>query len=147
MRKHLEIGSALQMRDFGISLAAQLRMGDLLLLDGPLGAGKTFLTQHILRALNVQGEVTSPTFVMMKSYQGDFSINHIDAYRLLDLANPRQAFEELDVDFDSSITIVEWGASFDLTGEALHIGIEVVEGERRTLTLEGPDARWGDLQV
>jgi len=147
MRMHLEIGSASQMRDFGISLAAQLRMGDLLLLDGPLGAGKTFLTQHILRALNVQGEVTSPTFVMMKSYQGDFSINHIDAYRLLDLVNPRQAFEELDIDFDSSITIVEWGAGFDLTGEALHIGIELGEGEQRTLTLEGVDARWGQLQL
>ena len=147
MRKHLEIDSAEQMSEFGYSLAKQLSEGDLLLLDGPLGVGKTYLTHHILRALNVQGEVTSPTFVMMKSYQGDFSINHIDAYRLLDLANPRQAFEELDVDFDSSITIVEWGAGFDLTGEALHIGIELVEGEHRTLTLEGPDARWGDLQV
>ena len=147
MRMHLEIGSASQMRDFGISLAAQLRMGDLLLVDGPLGAGKTFLTQHILRALNVQGEVTSPTFVMMKSYHGDFPINHIDAYRLLDLANPRQALEELDVDFDGSITIVEWGAGFDLTGEALHIGIELGEGEQRTLTLEGVDTRWGQLQL
>ena len=147
MRKHLEIDSAEQMSKFGYSLAKQLSEGDLLLLDGPLGAGKTYLTQHLLRALNVQGEVTSPTFVMMKSYQGDFSINHIDAYRLLNLANPRQAFEELDVDFDSSITIVEWGAGFDLTGEALHIGIELVEGGHRTLTLEGPDPRWGELQV
>ncbi len=147
MRKHLEVDSAEQMRELGSSLAKQLRKGDLLLLDGPLGAGKTFLAQHILRALNVQGEVTSPTFVMMKCYQGDFSINHIDAYRLLDLANPRQAFEELDVDFDSSLTIVEWGASFDLTGEALHIGIELGEGEQRTLTFEGADARWGQLHL
>lgn len=147
MRKHLEVDSAEQMRGLGYSLAKQLRKGDLLLLDGPLGAGKTFLAQHMLRALNVQGEVTSPTFVMMKSYQGDFSINHIDAYRLLDLANPRQAFEELDVDFDSSITIVEWGSGFDLTGEALHIGIDLGEGEHRTLTLEGADSRWRQLQL
>lgn len=147
MRMHLEVDSAEQMRNFGISLAAQLRVGDLLLLDGALGAGKTFLTQHILRALHVQGEVTSPTFVMMKSYQGDFPINHIDAYRLLDLANPRQAFDELDVDFDSSITIIEWGKEFDITGSGLHISIEIGSGESRTLTIEGPDARWGDLSV
>lgn len=147
MRKHLEVDSAKQMRELGYSLAKQLRKGDLLLLDGPLGAGKTFLAQHMLRALNVQGEVTSPTFVMMKSYQGDFPIHHIDAYRLLDLANPRQAFEELDIDFDSSITIVEWGAAFDLTEEALYIGIELGEGEQRALTLEGADVRWGDLSV
>ena len=63
------------------------------------------------------------------------------------MANPRQAFEELDVDFDGSITIVEWGAGFDLTEEALHIGIELGEGEQRTLTLEGVDTRWGQLHL
>lgn len=147
MRKHLEVDSAEQMRDFGISLAAQLRVGDLLLLDGPLGAGKTFLAQHILRTLHVQGEVTSPTFVMMKSYQGDFSINHIDAYRLLDLANPGQAFEELDIEIESSLTIIEWGKQFDLTGAGLHVAIEIGEGESRTLAISGSDARWSELVI
>ena len=135
------------MIDCASTISSQLRVGDLLLLEGPLGAGKTFFTQGLLKALGVDVEVTSPTFVMVKSYQGRMPINHIDAYRLLDLANPVQAFEELDIDLESSLTIVEWGAAFDLTGEALHITIEIGEGEARTLTLTGADSRWGQLQL
>ena len=145
-RAHL-IHSRREMINCATLISSQLKVGDLLLLDGPLGAGKTFFTQGLLKALGVDAEVTSPTFVMVKSYSGRIPINHIDAYRLLDLANPVQAFEELDIDFENSLTIVEWGAAFDLTGEALHIKIEIGEGEARTLTLTGADSRWGQLQL
>ena len=145
-RAHL-IHSRREMINCATLISSQLKVGDLLLLDGPLGAGKTFFTQGLLKALGVEAEVTSPTFVMVKSYSGRIPINHIDAYRLLDLANPVQAFEELDIDFENSLTIVEWGATFDLTGEALHITIEIGEGELRTITFSGTDSRWGQLQL
>ena len=145
MQKNREIESLSMMQEFGLGLAPQLRAGDLLLLEGPLGAGKTFFAKVLLRALGVTEEVTSPTFVMVKSYLGKFPINHIDAYRLLDLANPQQAFEELDIDMESSLTIVEWGKEFNLTGEGLHIAIEIGEGESRTLTITGSDTRWSEL--
>ena len=145
-RAHL-IHSRREMINCATLISSQLKVGDLLLLDGPLGAGKTFFTQGLLKALGVEAEVTSPTFVMVKSYSGRIPIHHIDAYRLLELANPVQAFEELDIDFENSLTIVEWGAAFDLTGEALHIKIEIGEGEARTLTFTGVDSRWGQLQL
>ena len=85
MRAKLTVDSARATRELATSLASQLRIGDLLLLEGPLGAGKTFFAQALAKALGVQAEVTSPTFVMVKSYQGHVPINHIDAYRLLDL--------------------------------------------------------------
>ena len=147
MRAKLEIASIPEMENFAVVLARRVRVGDLLLLDGPLGAGKTVLAQVLIKTLGVKEQVTSPTFVMVKSYQGALPIHHIDAYRLLDFPNPRQAFDELDIDIEGSLTIVEWGKQFDLTGEALHIKIEIGTGQSRTLTVEGADSRWGDLRV
>lgn len=134
-----------EMEALAQKISSQVRISDLLLLEGPLGAGKTFFAQTLIHALGVREQVTSPTFVMVKNYRGIFPINHIDAYRLLDLANPQQAFEELDIDIDSSLTIVEWGKQFDLTGDGLHIAMEIGEGESRTLTITGSDTRWSEL--
>ena len=147
MRRSLNCASEVETAHIARALAANLRAGDLLLLEGPLGAGKTFFTQVLIKSLGVKEQVTSPTFVIVKSYQGALPIHHIDAYRLLDAPDPRQAFDELDIDVEGSVTIVEWGKNFDVTGSALHIEIEIGSGQSRTLTLEGPDARWGDLQV
>lgn len=147
MRRSLNCANEVETAHIAIALAANLRAGDLLLLEGPLGAGKTFFTQALIKSLGVREQVTSPTFVIVKSYQGALPIHHIDAYRLLDAPDPRQAFDELDIDIEGSLTIVEWGKNFDVTGSALHIEIEIGPGQSRTLTLEGPDARWGDLQV
>ena len=147
MRQSRAISSPRQMEDFAKTLSTQLRPGDALLLNGPLGAGKTFLAQALIKSLDVDEQVTSPTFVMVKSYRGKYPINHIDAYRLLDLPNPAQAFEELDIDSDNSITIVEWGAGFDITGMALTITIEIENEQSRTLTIEGPDSRWSQLSL
>lgn len=147
MRAILKISSIVEMERLASRLARYMRSGDLILLNGALGAGKTFFTQALIKSLGVSEQVTSPTFVIVKSYQGALPIHHIDAYRLLDAPDPRQAFDELDIDVEGSVTIVEWGKNFDVTGSALHIEIEIGPGQSRTLTLEGPDARWGDLQV
>ena len=147
MRAILKISSIVEMERLASRLARYMRSGDLILLNGALGAGKTFFTQALIKSLGVSEQVTSPTFVIVKSYLGALPIHHIDAYRLLDAPDPRQAFDELDIDVEGSVTIVEWGKNFDVTGSALHIEIEIGPGQSRTLTLEGPDARWGDLQV
>lgn len=147
MKRTREIASLSEMIHFASEIAPQLGPGDLLLLSGPLGAGKTTFAQALIRQLGVTEQVTSPTFVMVKNYSGRFAINHIDAYRLLDLPNPRQALEELDIDFESSLTIIEWGEGFDLDGQGLHIDIELGVGAARTLNIHGSDTRWQDLQV
>ena len=147
MHRKISIHSEGESRAFALKLAPQLQVGDVILLNGPLGAGKTFLAQSLIKALGVAEPVTSPTFVMVKSYRGPFPIHHIDAYRLLDLPHPKEAFEEFDIDSEEALTIVEWGERFDLTGEGLHITIDIGEGESRTLHLEGADSRWADVQL
>ena len=145
MKMTLAIKTIDEMEALAKKISSQVRISDLLLLEGPLGAGKTFFARTLIHALGVREQVTSPTFVMVKNYRGHFPINHIDAYRLLYLSNPQQAFEELDIDIDSSLTIGEWGKQFDLTGDGLHIAIEIGEGESRTLTITGSDTRWSEL--
>lgn len=147
MRARLEIASIAEMESFAERVALLLKPGDIILLSGPLGAGKTLLAQALIRSLGVSERVTSPTFVMVKSYRGRLPVHHIDAYRLLDLPNPREAFDELDVEIDDALTIIEWGEMFDITGNALHVAIEIGAGHSRTLTLEGSDSRWGELKV
>ena len=147
MHRKISILSEGESRAFALKLASQLQLGDVILLNGPLGAGKTFLAQSLIKALGVAEPVTSPTFVMVKSYRGPFPIHHIDAYRLLDLPYPKEAFEAFDIDSEEALTIVEWGERFDLTGEGLHITIDIGEGESRTLHVEGADSRWADLKL
>lgn len=147
MRATFAISSLAEMESFAESLAKKVGKSDVVLLNGPLGAGKTFLAQSLIKALGIAEPVTSPTFVMVKSYRGPFPIHHIDAYRLLDLAHPKEAFEEFDIDSDAALTIVEWGEHFDLTGEGLHITIDIGEGESRTLHVEGADSRWADVKL
>lgn len=96
---------------FGIALAQLLRAGDLVILDGPLGAGKTALTTGIGKGLNVRGQVTSPTFVMARIHRSQGNgpeLVHVDAYRLTDLDDLETL--DLDASLDDSVTVVEWGA-------------------------------------
>jgi tRNA threonylcarbamoyladenosine biosynthesis protein TsaE len=94
-------------RRFGRRLAEVLRPGDLVLLSGPLGAGKTALTQGIGAGLRVRGEITSPTFVIARMHPGDIPLIHADAYRLGDAAE----IDDLDLDAaaEDAVTVVEWG--------------------------------------
>ena len=97
-------------RALGARLAHELRAGDLLVLSGPLGAGKTSLTQGLGAALGVRGPVTSPTFVLARVHRGPVPLVHVDAYRLRE-AGARLDLDDLDLDaaLEDAVTVVEWG--------------------------------------
>ena len=144
MRDQIEVATAEEMRDLGRRLAATLRSGDLLVLSGPLGAGKTTLVQGIGDGLGVRGPITSPTFVIARvhpSLRGGPALVHADAYRLGGAAE----IDDLDLDSGtaSSVTAVEWGEGLaeGLSDDRLEISIEL-SGEARTVRLTGVGPRW-----
>ncbi|WP_307797293.1 tRNA (adenosine(37)-N6)-threonylcarbamoyltransferase complex ATPase subunit type 1 TsaE [Williamsia soli] len=96
---------------FGRELAAELSAGDLVILDGPLGAGKTAMARGIGAGLGVQGRITSPTFIIAREHRsggpGRPAMIHVDAYRLGDL-DELDALD-LDTDLTDSVVVVEWG--------------------------------------
>ena len=100
-----------QTRALGRRLAAGLAAGDLLVLSGPLGAGKTALTQGIGQGLGVRGPVVSPTFVLARVHPGPLPLVHVDAYRLREAGAPGLELDDLDLDADlpASVVVVEWG--------------------------------------
>jgi tRNA threonylcarbamoyladenosine biosynthesis protein TsaE len=106
----LTVATSGDMKEFGRRLAGLLRAGDLVLLSGPLGAGKTTLVQGIADGLGVRGPITSPTFVIARvhpSLSGGPDLVHADAYRL---ASPAEVDDlDLDASLDLSVTVVEWG--------------------------------------
>ena len=123
------------MRDLGRRLAALLRAGDLVILAGPLGAGKTTLVQGIGAGLGVRGPVTSPTFVIARVHPvvagPGPALVHADAYRLGSIGE----VDDLDLDTDaaSAVTVVEWGSGLaeGLAEDRLEISIEPDSGQRR----------------
>ena len=132
------------MKDLGRHIGENLHAGDLVLLKGDLGAGKTALTQGIGAALGIVG-ITSPTFVISRIHHGKESLVHVDAYRLL--GEPMAIFDDLDLDshLKSSIIVIEWGESFveRLADTYLEITIEFGSGENdRVVTSKGHGARW-----
>ena len=96
------------MEQLGRRLAGLLGAGDLLVLTGPLGAGKTTLTRGIGAGLHVRGQVASPTFVLARTHPSESGVPlvHVDAYRLAGAGE----LDDLDLDFDGSVVVVEWGA-------------------------------------
>ena len=122
-----------EMFQLGQSIGATLHAGDLILLNGDLGAGKTLLTQGIASALGITG-VTSPTFVISRVHQGPLPLIHVDAYRLLITENPNLYLDDLDLDTqrESAVTVVEWGGkeSARLSEERLEIHIDRTNDER-----------------
>jgi tRNA threonylcarbamoyladenosine biosynthesis protein TsaE len=136
-------------RSLGQRLATVLRAGDLVILTGDLGAGKTTLTQGIGDGLGVRGPVTSPTFVLSRvhpSVTGGPALVHVDAYRL------GEALElddlDLDVSLDTAVTVVEWGEGLAerLADDRLVVGVRRAtgadQGEQRSITLTAVGARW-----
>ena len=109
----LELPTAADTREFGRALAGVLRAGDLVLLTGPLGAGKTALAQGVGAGLGVRGEVTSPTFVIARVHRPDparggvLPLVHVDAYRLGGVLEVDDL--DLDAELADSVTLVEWG--------------------------------------
>lgn len=105
------IGTAEQMEQFGERLAGEMRAGDVLVLTGPLGAGKTTLVRGLGAALGVRGTVASPTFVIARTHPsvtGGPALIHVDAYRL----GSALELDDLDLDFEASVTVIEWGSEF-----------------------------------
>jgi len=135
-------------RAFGRRLAGLLRAGDLLLLSGPLGAGKTALAQGIGAGLAVQGAVTSPTFVIARVHKGPLPLVHADAYRLGDAADPRAEIDDLDLDAsaEEAVTIVEWGAGLveHLNDEYLQVRIDRLDDDTRVVDLVPHGGDWAD---
>jgi tRNA threonylcarbamoyl adenosine modification protein YjeE len=146
------------MRTLGTLIASVLTAGDVVVLDGPLGAGKTTFTQGLAHGLGVSGSVTSPTFVVARAHR---SLNagpalvHVDAYRL------SGAGDIYDLDFDQygpHILVMEWGSPFVqyVTHDWLHISIdrqnvdadsEDPAGGVRCLDIEAHGTRWNGLNL
>ena len=131
-------------RAFGRRLAAVLRPGDLVLLTGPLGAGKTALAQGIGAGLHVHGEVTSPTFVISRVHRGDIPLVHADAYRLGNAAE----IDDLDLDTaaEDAVTVVEWGEgrAEHLNEAYLQIRIDRRDDDTRTVDLLPHGGDWAE---
>jgi len=165
MNEEVTVATSEEMRDLGRQLAALLRAGDLIILSGPLGAGKTTLTKGIADGLGVRGPVTSPTFVIARvhpSLVGGAALVHADAYRL---GSARELDDlDLDADTDTSVTVVEWGEGLaeGLSGDRLEVAIapatqssgdadeedSSVEGDQpRTVRIRGVGERWRDARL
>ena len=145
----LRIATDVAMRDLGRELAGRLRAGDLVILTGPLGAGKTTLVQGIGEGLGVRGPVTSPTFVIARVHPvlagSGPSLVHADAYRL----GSAVEVDDLDLDADvaSAVTVVEWGQGLaeGLAEDRLEISIQPdPDSDVRTVQLNGYGARWNE---
>ena len=130
------------MFDLGISLSAQFKAGDLVLINGPLGAGKTVLAQGIGKGLGID-DITSPTFVISRTHKAVLSMIHVDAYRLIDTDNPNLYLDDLDLDTENSVTVVEWGGaeSARLSEDRLEITIDRTN-EIRQVEIKTIGARW-----
>ncbi|MSW72763.1 MAG: tRNA (adenosine(37)-N6)-threonylcarbamoyltransferase complex ATPase subunit type 1 TsaE, partial [Actinobacteria bacterium] len=109
----------------GQAISRHLKPGDLILINGPLGAGKTVLSQGIGQGLGIF-DVTSPTFVISRVHKAALPLIHVDAYRLLDTDNPNLYVDDLDLDTENSVTVVEWGGaeSARLNDDRLEISID-----------------------
>ncbi|MFJ8186137.1 tRNA (adenosine(37)-N6)-threonylcarbamoyltransferase complex ATPase subunit type 1 TsaE [Streptomyces sp. NPDC096105] len=151
----LTVTSPEQMRDLGRRLAKLLRAGDLVLLSGELGAGKTTLTRGLGEGLGVRGAVTSPTFVIARVHPplGDGPpLVHVDAYRLSGGLDEMEDLD-LDVSLPESVVVVEWGEGKveELTEDRLHVVIHRAVGdttdEFRHVTVRGLGARWAGAEL
>lgn len=135
------------MLDLGISLSTHLKAGDLILINGPLGAGKTVLAQGIGKGLGID-EITSPTFVISITHKGVLPLIHVDAYRLIDTDNPNLYLDDLDLDTENSVTVVEWGGaeSARLSEDRLEITIDRTN-EIRQVEIKAIGARWNGFAL
>jgi tRNA threonylcarbamoyladenosine biosynthesis protein TsaE len=135
------------MHQLGLKISKQLRAGDLVLVNGPLGAGKTVLAQGVGAGLGVSG-ITSPTFVISRVHKAAIPFIHVDAYRLVDSENPNLYLDDLDLDIANSITLIEWGGaeSARLSEDRLEITIDR-SNEERTVEIKAVGPRWAEFSL
>ncbi len=146
------VSTEAEMIALGGEIALQLRAGDLILLDGPLGAGKTVLARGIGLGLGVETPVTSPTFVISRIHMGTLPLIHVDAYRLLDASEGAGvALDDLDLDSErtNSVTVMEWGKEIGprLSDDYLVVRIERRDDDQREVDFEVHGQRWEELQI
>ena len=137
------------MHQLGAQIGKQLKSGDVVVLTGELGAGKTVLTQGIGSVFGLEN-VTSPTFVISRIHKGNPNFIHIDAYRLLDTGV--SAFADLDFEsyLSNSVFVIEWGKDFvtQLSDQYLDIKISSTENEsERVLEISGIGERWAGFKL
>lgn len=148
---HVTVPTDVDMRDFASRIGQLSRAGDVLLLTGDLGAGKTTFTQGLARGLGVHEAITSPTFVIARAHAnptGGPSLVHVDAYRLGSLRELDDL--DLEADLDDSVVVVEWGGgvaeSLSSARLDVHITRSAQEGnETREVVLTGHGERWAVL--
>jgi len=135
------------MYQLGVKLSAHLRAGDLVLVNGPLGAGKTVLAQGVGAGLGVSG-ITSPTFVISRVHKAAIPFIHVDAYRLVDSENPNLYLDDLDLDIANSITVIEWGGaeSARLSEDRLEVTIDR-SNEERSVEIKAVGPRWAGFSL
>ncbi len=143
----ITIATAAQMHQLGVQLSAHLRAGDLVLVNGPLGAGKTVLAQGVGEGLGISG-ITSPTFVISRVHKGKVPFIHVDAYRFVDSENPNLYLDDLDLDIANSITFIEWGGaeSARLSEDRLEITIDRSDDERK-VEVKPVGSRWAGFSL
>ncbi|KGN32850.1 hydrolase [Knoellia sinensis KCTC 19936] len=146
MTQPVVLPTAEDTRAFGERLAGNLRAGDLVILTGGLGAGKTTFTQGLAEGLGVRGPITSPTFVIARVHPTLVDgppLVHVDAYRLGGFAELDDL--DLDADLEASVTVVEWGHGLaeDLSDDRLEIILEAdPQTESRRVLVTGHGDRW-----
>ena len=143
----ITVPTAEAMHQLGVNLSAHLRAGDLVLVNGPLGAGKTVLAQGVGAGLGITG-ITSPTFVISRVHKAAVPFIHVDAYRLVDSENPNLYLDELDLDIAGSITLIEWGGaeSARLSEDRLEITIDRSDDARK-VEITAVGTRWAGFAL
>lgn len=141
-----ELATAEDTLALGRRLGADLHAGDVVVLSGPLGAGKTLLTKGIAEAMDVEGPVTSPTFVLARVHRarqaGAPALIHVDVYRLLDHAAADLLAEldslDLDTELEDAVVVVEWGEGLAERLSERHLDVQL----ERLTDAEGRTAMW-----
>ena len=143
----IAVATADEMHQLGEKLSTHLRAGDLVLINGPLGAGKTVLAQGVGAGLGITG-ITSPTFVISRVHKAAVPFIHVDAYRLVDSENPNLYLDDLDLDIAGSITLIEWGGaeSARLSEDRLEITIDRGD-EVRKVKITPVGTRWAGFNL
>ena len=143
----IAVATADEMHQLGVKLSTHLRAGDLVLVNGPLGAGKTVLAQGVGAGLGITG-ITSPTFVISRVHKAPVPFIHVDAYRLIDSENPNLYLDDLDLDIAGSITFIEWGGaeSARLSQDRLEITIDRSD-EVRKIQITPVGSRWAGFSL
>jgi len=136
-----------EMLALGHAISRHVKLGDLILINGPLGAGKTVLAQGIGQGLGIS-DVTSPTFVISRVHKAALPLIHVDAYRLLDTSNPNLFIDDLDLDLENSVTVIEWGGaeSARLNDDRLEITIDRAE-DIRIVEIKTVGSRWSGFSL